>query len=321
MSESSLGDALDAATRGVPVAQLSAAVRRLSERYRQELPASAPLMGSAIDVLAYAAYRMPATYAACRAALSMVPADVSISSVLDLGGGTGAVAWAVDALWPGARTTIAEQVPLARDLGARLATGGPTVTAVPWRLGESLSVAADLVTVSYVLTELTEEQQDSLVSLALSKAESAVLLIEPGTPGGYQRVLRARAQVLGAGWQIAAPCPHAAQCPLVAPDWCHFAVRVSRSALHRQIKGGELSYEDEKFSYLLAVAPRVEMPAPSARVLRHPVKRKGLVELTLCRPDGTAGREIVSKKQGPRYRAARDVQWGDDFDSKTQRNV
>ena len=75
-----------------------------------------------------------------------------------------------------------------------------------------------------------------------------------------------------------------------------------------------MSYEDEKFSYLIAVAPRVEMPAPSARVLRHPVKRKGLVELTLCRPDGTAGREIVSKKQGLRYRAARDVQWGDDFD-------
>lgn len=314
MSETALGEALHAATRGVPIAQLAAAVRRLSDRYRQELPASTPLMASATDVLAYAAYRMPATYAACRAAFSFLPADVDVSSVLDLGGGTGAVAWAVDALWPDARTTIAEQVPLARDLGVRLARDGPAVSAVPWRLGEPLPTGADLVTASYVLSELTEAQQDSLVSLMLSKAGSAILLVEPGTPGGYQRILRARSRILDAGWQIAAPCPHALECPLVAPDWCHFVVRVPRSALHRQIKGGELSYEDEKFSYLLAVSPQVKVPQRSARVLRHPVKRKGLVELTLCRPDGTAGREIVSKKQGPRYRAARDVQWGDTFD-------
>ncbi|PWJ27380.1 ribosomal protein RSM22 (predicted rRNA methylase) [Branchiibius hedensis] len=313
MSESSLSDALEAATRGVPVAQLTAAVRRLSDRYRQESPASAPLMASAIDVVAYAAYRMPATYAACHAALSSLPTEVVVSSVLDLGGGTGAAAWAVDSLWPGARTTIAEQVPAARSLALDLAAGGPAVAAVPWRLGESLAVSADLVTASYVLSELTDVQQDSLVSVALSHARWAVLLIEPGTPGGYQRILRARSQVLQAGWQIAAPCPHALGCPLVAPDWCHFAVRVPRSSLHRQVKGGELSYEDEKFSYLLAVARDVAVPEPSARVLRHPVKRKGLVELTLCRPDGSAGREIVSKKQGPRYRAARDVDWGDNF--------
>lgn len=313
MSESSLGEALDAATRGVPVAQLTAAVRRLSERYRQESPASDPLMSSATDVLAYAAYRMPATYAACRAALSFLPPAVAVSSVLDLGGGTGAVAWAVDSLWPDARTTIAEQVPAARSLGVELAASGPSVTAIPWQLGAPLEVTADLVSASYVLSELTEAQQDSLVSLALSRARSAVLLIEPGTPGGYRRILRARGQVLAAGWQIAAPCPHASECPLVSSDWCHFAVRVPRSALHRQIKGGELSYEDEKFSYLLAVAPDVAVLESASRVLRHPVKRKGLVELTLCRPDGSAGREIVSKKQGPRYRAARDVAWGDEF--------
>lgn len=309
-----LTEALEEATRGVPVAQLAAAVRRLSERYRQETPASAPLMGSATDVLAYAAYRMPATYAASRAALSFLPAAVGVSSVLDLGGGTGAVAWAVDSRWPDARTTIAEQVPLARELGLRLAAGGPVVTALPWQLGGPLEVTADLVTASYVLSELTDEQQDSLIRFALLHARSAVLLIEPGTPGGYQRILRARARVLSAGWQIAAPCPHAAACPLVAPDWCHFAVRMPRSALHRQLKGGELPYEDEKFSYLLAVAPQVTVPPPASRVLRHPVKRKGLVELTLCRPDGTAGREVVSRKQGPRYRLARDVGWGEEFD-------
>ena len=50
---------------------------------------------------------------------------------------------------------------------------------------------------------------------------------------------------------------------------------------------------------------------PAARVLRRPAKRKGLVELQVCRPDGTAGREVVSKRQGERYAMARDTEWGD----------
>jgi len=41
------------------------------------------------------------------------------------------------------------------------------------------------------------------------------------------------------------------------------------------------------------------------------LKRKGCVEFEVCRPDGTAGREVISKKQGQRYRDARDAEWGD----------
>lgn len=307
--------ALDAAVAGVPTGQLAAAVARLSERYRREVAATAPLLTSSIDVLAYAAYRMPATYAACRAALAQLPAGVlsPTPTVLDLGGGTGALGWAVAADHPAARTTVAEQVPKARSLGGRLARGGPAMDFRAWRLGDPAPARADLVAASYVLSELTRAQQSELVAVAIAAADRAILVIEPGTPGGYRRVLDVRSRLLAAGWRIAAPCPHAADCPLVAPDWCHFAARVERSALHRHLKGADLSYEDEKFSYLLAVAPGTPLPAPDARVLRHPVKRKGLVELTLCRPSGEAGREIVSRKQADRYRQARDVRWGERF--------
>lgn len=309
----SLRAALESAAAGVPVAQLAAAVRRLSDRYRLERAAGAPLLASDLDVLAYAAYRMPATYAACLAALDQLP-DLPVTTVLDLGGGTGALGWAAADRFPDARTTIAEQVPAARSLGARLATSGPALDFRAWRLGDSVPVAADLVTASYVLSELTEGQQDQLVDAALAAARQAVLVVEPGTPGGYHRILRVRSRLIAAGWQIVAPCPHAAPCPLVAADWCHFAARVERSALHRQLKGGDLSYEDEKFSYVAAVEPDSVVPQSVSRVLRHPVKRKGLVELTLCRPSGDAGREVVSKKQGARYRSAREVRWGDTFD-------
>ncbi len=128
-------------------------------------------------------------------------------------------------------------------------------------------------------------------------------------------MLRVRTALIAAGWTLLGPCPHEADCPLAQGDWCHFAARLERSAEHRRLKGAELSYEDEKSSWVAAAAPGVVDPpqagAMSARILRHPLKRKGFVEFQVCRPDGTAGREVISKKAGERYRRARDAEWGD----------
>ena len=123
-----------------------------------------------------------------------------------------------------------------------------------------------------------------------------------------------RDALLAAEWTLLGPGPHAASCPLQQGDWCHFAARVNRSVEHRRVKGGELSYEDEKYSWVAGVAlePPVDgWTTPAARVLRRPAKRKGLVELEVCRPDGTAEREVVSKRHGERYAMARDTEWGD----------
>jgi ribosomal protein RSM22 (predicted rRNA methylase) len=95
-------------------------------------------------------------------------------------------------------------------------------------------------------------------------------------------------------------------------DWCHFAARVARSSLHRQVKGGTLAYEDEKYSYVAAVHPALVPVRPAAaRVVRRPQVRKGHVLLDLCAGDGTLPRITVTKRQGTPYRAARDAQWGD----------
>lgn len=79
--------------------------------------------------------------------------------------------------------------------------------------------------------------------------------------------------------------------------------------MHRQIKGGDLSYEDEKFSFVFAV--RCGASPSGARVLRHPGKRKGFVDLTVCDAAGETGRRVVTKKQGDAYKQARDLRWGD----------
>ena len=127
--------------------------------------------------------------------------------------------------------------------------------------------------------------------------------------------MRARDRLLAAGFRVAAPCPHSAACPIVpGEDWCHFAARVSRSSLHRQVKGGSLAYEDEKFSYVAAVRPPAAdspvVPAP-ARVVRRPQIRKGQVLLDLCEADERLRRTTVTKRHGDLYKAARDAEWGD----------
>ncbi|WP_446666738.1 small ribosomal subunit Rsm22 family protein [Flexivirga sp. B27] len=297
-------------------------MERLIERYRRGGAASAPILAGPTDVLAYALYRMPATLAACSAMLAQSAARLpEITSVADLGGGTGAAAWAACEQWPGARIEVRDQVADALRLGRALrADEGDmvkdTVNFVQWQVGSAVQ-AADLVTVSYVLSELDERAQATLVKSAMDAARRAVAVIEPGTPTGHQRILAARTLLLEAGWQLVAPCPHQADCPVRQPDWCHFSARVERSSIHRQLKGGELGHEDEKFSYVVAVPPGsdVVVGEAEARILRHPVKRKGLVELQLCRPDGTAGRAIVTKRQGPAYKQARGVRWGDIWQS------
>ncbi|GAA2281298.1 small ribosomal subunit Rsm22 family protein [Streptomyces atrovirens] len=306
---------------GIPARQAAQAVERLIANYRGATPTEAPILRDRADVAAYAAYRMPATFEAVRSALEAfadaVPGWVPGDHV-DVGGGTGAAAWAVSATWDGERpVTVLDWAEPALALGRELAAANPALRATRWhrsRIGSALTIeSTDLVTVSYVLNELTAPDRAALVDAAATAAR-AVVIVEPGTPDGYARVIEARDRLISAGFHVAAPCPHSAACP-IAPgtDWCHFSARVSRSSLHRQIKGGSLAYEDEKFSYVAATRPPVT-PAPApARVVRKPQIRKGQVLLDLCEKDPALRRATVTKRHGDLYRAARDTDWGDSW--------
>ncbi|MCC3767544.1 small ribosomal subunit Rsm22 family protein [Streptomyces sp. UNOC14_S4] len=307
---------------GLPPRQAAQAVERLIANYRGRTPTHTPVLRDRSDVVAYAAYRMPATFEAVRAALEAfrerMPEWVPATHV-DVGGGTGAASWAVAAAWEGCerRTTVLDWAEPALALGAELArsAGDAGLRGAEWRrqtIGGALAIpdGTDLVTVSYVLGELTEDARRAVTDEA-ARAARAVVLIEPGTPEGYLRIIEARDRLIAAGFRVVAPCPHSAACPIEpGTDWCHFSARVSRSSLHRQVKGGSLAYEDEKFSYVAAVRDD-EVPAAPARVVRKPQIRKGQVLLDLCTPEDGLVRETVTKRHGPLYKAARDTDWGD----------
>lgn len=316
---SSLRDCIDDALAGTTAASLTARVERLIDTYRSGTTPVTPILASRDDVLAYAAYRMPATYAVVRAALQQLQLgmpDFQPRTLVDFGAGTGAVAWAASDVWPTfSGVTLLEQSAAAIELGSRLMRGSSSVVLQgaawrQWRLSTNVDAGhADVATAAYVLGELTEEEQAVLISL-LVKAASTVVVIEPGTPAGFARIIRARTALIDDGFTIAAPCPHELTCPMLErSDWCHFAERLDRSRLHRSVKAGELSYEDEKFSYVAAT--REPTHRADARILRHPQLRKGLVSLELCTASGTVTEERIGKSKGLVYKASRNARWGE----------
>lgn len=340
-----LREALTQEASGTSLGTLADAVARLSTRYRAVEAATEPILAKPIDVLAYAHYRMPATFGAVRAALRVLAASGrlqpgAIRSMVDLGGGTGAAAWAGAEVFDSLeRISVMDQVSQALDLGQRLAraSGVAALEETVWTQGRvgswNTSVGspsgggADLVTVSYVLSELDDAQIDKIVAEASAAAKEAIVFIEPGTPDGWARIMRVRDALMADAWQVAAPCPHHGACPLVN-DWCHFVARVNRSSVHRQVKAAEMSYEDEKFSYVAVVrepahlAPGAHGVANSspARVIRHPQKNKGFVKAQVCESADESGalgrvRDVtISKKMGPLYKQARDLSWGEAID-------
>jgi ribosomal protein RSM22 (predicted rRNA methylase) len=114
--------------------------------------------------------------------------------------------------------------------------------------------------------------------------------------------------LIAQGAHVVAPCPHDDACPLAAPDWCHFAQRLPRTRTHKQIKGADAPFEDEKFSYV--VLSKTAPPRRAARVLAEPVHGKAQISAKLCAPDGLT-RAIVQRRDKAAYARARRWRWGD----------
>lgn len=293
--------------------RLEAAATRLSETYRAQGLAASRVARTAEDVAAYAAYRAPATFAAVEDVLRRIGVqrpDWQPTSVLDVGAGPGVASWAALAVWPGLeRFTLVEAEPEMIALGQRLAAAGsPALADAQWVRGDVADDAepADLVLASYVLGELPD--LDRAVRRLWTQTTDTLVLVEPGTPAGYARVIVARDRALAEGGFTLAPCPHDTACPLTGDDWCHFAVRLPRGEAHRAVKAVSRGFEDEKFSYV--VLSRAPAPRPAARIIRPPLIRSGHIHLDACETEGLAHR-IVSRRDKDAFRAARRSGWGD----------
>jgi ribosomal protein RSM22 (predicted rRNA methylase) len=176
----------------------------------------------------------------------------------------------------------------------------------------------DVVLLSYALEEAGGDQGAALIAAAWAKAKSGLLIVEPGTPAGFARILGAREQLLKSGGTLVAPCPQSGLCPQagkIESAWCHFSVRLERRGLHRLVKGGDLGYEDEKYAFLYFSKAFSGQPAPY-RLLSFPRRSNRHIELDVCSFEKKRVKLFLNRRETPANvrSAARKLNWGDAWD-------
>ena len=307
--------ALEARLHGLSRNEAAARAARISQTYRGGGNSAA--IRSEADALAYALARMPATYAAVTAslnALGEIRPDFAPESLLDVGAGPGTATWATAEAWPSLkRFTLLDANGALRELALDLGRGSTRLRDLDYHHHEAGTAlagaeAADLVVASYLIGEMDDAARENLAARMWAKTRDTLLVVEPGTPAGAARIIALRQQLIGLGAHVAAPCPHNGPCPLQPPDWCHFTQRLQRSQAHKQIKGADLPFEDEKFSYVaLTRAPVTSRPA---RVLAQPIVSKVEVTAKLCTSEGLEMARVPRRVKAD-YARARRWRWGD----------
>ncbi|MEH2625024.1 ribosomal protein RSM22 (predicted rRNA methylase) [Bradyrhizobium sp. AZCC 1719] len=310
-----LKTALDGKLRGFSRSDAAGRAASISKTYR--CGGNSGTIRSEADALAYALARMPATYAAVTASLNALVQnrpDFAPKTLLDVGAGPGTATWAAAEAFPSlTEFTLLDANAALRALALDLVRNGTRLRDIGYQLGEARAAlakadTADLVVASYMIGEIGEAEQRALAELLWQKTHDTLLVVEPGTPAGYARIIALRAHLIALGAHVAAPCPHDSQCPLQAPDWCHFTQRLQRSRAHKQVKGAELPYEDEKFSYVALTRAAVERHP--TRVLAQPIVTKVEVTAKLCTPEGLSFAKMPRRAKAD-YARARRWRWGD----------
>jgi ribosomal protein RSM22 (predicted rRNA methylase) len=291
---------------GVSRKDLEARAQKISAAYRSG--GTSAVIADRMDALAYLVARLPATYAAAYAALARVaeacPGFVP-SSLLDIGAGPGTVAHAARNIWSSlGAVTLVEPNAVFRDLAQHLF---PDAKVQSGALGKELP-SADLVTAGYVLAELDLTQIADTVRALWHSVGAMLVLIEPGTPEGFARILAARQALIALGAHITAPCTHHNACPMSGGDWCHFSQRLARSRDHMIVKSASVPFEDERYAYL--AVSRAVIAHAGARIIKPPVEQKPAILLPLCDASG-AHLKTVPRRDKEQFRAARRKAWGD----------
>lgn len=269
--------------------------QNLTFKYKNQSGESKSLIENKSESLLYAISRMPATYAVVYTVLSQLAEQNLISdieTVLDVGSGTGAGYFAVKELDDSVNVSLLEIDENMIESFRKLTDGEVAVKRFDL-ISDKIEETFDLVMTSYVLSEMKEQDRLNSVFKMLDATNKYLLIIDTGTPRVYENMMTIKREVIKKGYYIAAPCM-TDKCAL-KNDYCQFFARVERSSLMKQAKSGELSYEDEKYFYLLIVKDEVQKDGE--RVIRRPVIKPNNIELLLCSKDGVLKKNFTKSNK------------------------
>ncbi|KAF5478027.1 hypothetical protein F2P56_004620 [Juglans regia] len=247
------------------------------------------------ETIAYVASRMPAVFSACYRVLKEVRRRLpgfSPARVLDFGAGTGSAFWALREVWPESleKINLVEPSQSMQRAGRSLIQGLKNLPLIHGydsiqALTKSIKKSErehDLVIASYVLGEIPSlKDRITVVRQLWDLTQDVLVLVEPGTPQGYNIISQMRSHIL---WMenrkcrkskaaniaskdlvvaqkssafIVAPCPHDGPCPLAKTSkYCHFVQRLERTSSQRAYKRSKgepplRGFEDEKFCFVV----------------------------------------------------------------------
>lgn len=321
-----LRSAIEAQLNHVSLRGLTQAAEILRERYRAgERRVTGRLVQSPEQTLAYAAYRLPSTYAALHAALFETSRRLPQwrpAALVEAGCGPGPAVWAASELWPSLESATlldadARMLSIARTLAQ--ASQHPlihqaTVQSFDLLADQTAPPQGDLVVGAYVLGELPAPSRVAVIDRLWASTRGVLVLVEGAKSSrGFEVILAARQRLIEKGAKIVAPCPGERRCPKSGGDtWCHFAQRVERSQAQRILKEGFRSYEDEKFSYV-AAARENGVPIVG-RVTLQPHVLSNTARIEIC---ATPGLEqwTIPRSQKVRFRRAKKLYWGEAIES------
>ncbi len=283
---------------------ISAKRQQLTSNYKTNSGQSKSLIDSKESGVLYSAVRMPATYAVLKTLVSDLKSEDyfdDVNSVIDVGSGTGAGYFAIKEELPNVSIKLIE-----RDNNMIYALEKLIDNAVEIEKHNILSVdtsqnKADLIMSSYCLSEMTDVDRGLAFKKMLEMTDKYLLLVDTGTPKVYEDYLKLAEIAKGCGAKVVAPCK-AEKCPL-KNDYCQFYARVERSKQLMAAKSGTLPYEDEKYFYLFIKKESVDggLTNNDERVIRRPVYKPNLVELTLCTSQGVIKKQFT-KRDGELYK-------------------
>ena len=298
---------IESLVEGYKLTELKNEAFSLIARYQDKNVNNGDVIDTDLKAKVYAVIRMPATYKVSIEVFKRIfnLYNPNIESVLDVGSGLGSM---IDALKEYKEIDITDALEINTHMINISEEINSNINYMNKDIRSENITPHDLVMSSYVLNEIGTRHRKEVMRKMFEAANKLLVVVEPGTPEGFQVIKEFRDYALSHGGYIIAPCTHQGRCPM-ANDWCHFLTRVERSRLHKLLKEGDAPYEDEKYSYI--AISKEPIKNEGNRILRHPHIYKGMVEVEACYKDGIKREQI--RKNHPLYKVIKKLDSNDKY--------